>query len=248
MGNEIVKAETSLAGTEQPKSLLQVIAQAVTDPRMDVEKMSKLLDLQERIVADERKTAFYAAMGRLAKVLPEIGKHGNVQIPGREDRKYARLEDIDRAIRPLISAEGLSLSFDTQETPKNIRIICRLAHEGGHSEVKQLDLPLDNSGSKNGAQAVASTVAYGRRILTKMFFNLIEGGEDLDGNSAEKITGEQAKDLQDCMEQLGMMPDTKAHARFLVYMQVGAISDILSRDHKKAVVALKAMPGNAGTK
>lgn len=226
---------------QQPSNLLEVIARAVANPLVDVEKMEKLLAMQERVVADQRKTAYFAAMARIAPLLPEIDKNGRVAFEGKGgnpgmDRRYARLEDIDRAIRPIISAEGLSLSFDTQPGEGGkIRVIGRLAHRDGHSETKQLDLPHDSSGAKNGIQAVGSTVSYGRRMIAKMFFNLMERGEDTDGNDPSTITEEQSRDIQAAVEGAGMNM-----ARFCVYMGVGKVADILAKDYQKALTAIDA--------
>lgn len=225
--NEALEVQRS---DDTPGSLLQVIAHAVSDPRLDVDKLSKLLDVHERIVADQRKTAFMAAMARLTPKLPEIGKHGQ-----SHHGRYARLEDIDRAIRPLIAEEGFSLSFDSGPAEGGkVRVTCRLSHADGHSETKQIDLPLDTSGSKNGAQSVISTVSYGRRALTKMFFNLIEAGEDTDANDLSVITEEQARDMEAKITEVGA--DKK---RFLTYMGVAATKDILAKDWTKALNAIE---------
>lgn len=212
-------------------NLLAVIAQAVADPRMDVEKMSKLLDMHERIMADQRRTAYMAAMARVAIKLPEIGRLGE-----SHHGKYARLEDIDRAIRPIISEAGLSMSFDSAPVDGKIRVTCKLSHSAGYAEEKHIDLPLDTSGSKNGAQSVISTVSYGRRALTKMFFNLVEASEDDDGNGGpEPLTDDQVKDIET------MLVDAKANRKkFLEYMKAGRIEDIRQSDYAMAVNALQA--------
>lgn len=217
--------------TVEPRQadLLSIIAKVATTPNINIEAMERLLAMQERVLADQHRTAFMAAMARLTPKLPEIGKNGT-----SHHGKYARLEDIDRAIRPLISEEGFSLSFDSLPVEGKIRVICKLSHAEGHSETKQIDLPLDNSGSKNGAQAVISTVAYGRRALTKMFFNLMEAGEDTDGNSPDTITAEQARDLE------ALAVEVKADKkRFFEFMGVAGFDFILGRDYQKAVNALE---------
>lgn len=227
--------ETRVATVPQATNLLSVIAQAVADPRCDVAKMEKLLDMHQRIVDEQRKTAFMAAMARVAVKLPEIGKHGT-----SHHGKYARLEDIDKAIRPIISEEGLSLSFDSQPIEGKVRVTCKLSHADGHSETKQIDLPLDNSGSKNGAQSVISTVSYGRRALTKMFFNLVEAGEDTDANTDEPITEEQARDIRT------LLKDTHSNEAKFLELIAGAprIEDISARDFKRVVNALETKRRN----
>ena len=232
--------ETAVVVTEKPGNLLQVIAQAVADPRMDVDKMQRLLDMHERIVADQRRVAFVEALSRLAINMPEIDKNGRVVFEGksgalRMDRKYARLEDIDRALRPLYSKEGFSLSWDTQPGEGGkIRVVGKLSHVAGHFETKQLDLPHDSSGAKNGIQAVGSTVSYGRRMLTKMFFNLIERGEDTDSEKLTQITEEQARDLDT------LLTDKKAdRKRFMEYFEIKSLTDLRAGQWKEALRMLE---------
>lgn len=213
-----------------PTDLLSLIAKVVSDPRVDVEKIERLLAMQERVVADQRHAAFTAAMARVAPQLPEIERLGT-----SHHGKYARDVDIDRVLRPIISKEGLSLSFDSVPAEGKVRVICKLSHAEGYSEVKQIDLPIDNSGSKNGAQAIISTVSYGRRALTKMFFNLMEQGEDTDGNDPTLITDEQAKDIR------VMLQDTKSDEKNFLQLIAGVdkIENIMARDLKRIINALE---------
>lgn len=229
MSQELIKREEQLP--VQASDMLSVILQAVADPRIDADKLTKLLDAQERVSKEQQRVAFAAAMARLTPKLPEIGKHGT-----SHHGKYARLEDIDRAIRPLIAEEGFSLSFDSGPAEGNkVRVTCKLSHAEGHFETKQIDLPLDTSGSKNGAQSAISTVSYGRRILTKMFFNLIEAGEDTDGNDPSLITDEQVKDLET------MLADTKSNVPNFLKLIAGVpeLKDIPARDYQRVWNALE---------
>jgi len=223
--SELIKVD-SKTPVEQPTTILQVIRQACTDPRIDIEKMERLLAMQEKVMAENRRTEYFAAMARLVPLLPEVGKHGQ-----SHHGAYARLEDIDRAIRPVYAQEGFALAFDTsEEGDQAVLITGRLSHKAGHFEEKSIRLPVDKSGSKNGAQAVISTVSYGKRALTKMFFNLIEAGLDDDGNGgSEPISKDQAQDFRAAIDEVqGNMKG------FLKAMKVDSIEDILVRDVKKA--------------
>jgi len=50
---------------EAQASVLDVIDRAARDPSVDVEKLERLLAIQERLLADQRKTAYFAALARL---------------------------------------------------------------------------------------------------------------------------------------------------------------------------------------
>ena len=220
---------------KEPSSMLEVIARAVADPRCDVAKMEKLLDLQERIMDVNRKQVFASAMARLQAKLPQIRKGGRIVVKGQERSRFARHEDLDDAVRPLLAEFGFSFSFDEESAEgNNRRYSAKLAHEDGHSETKHITLPLDVSDYRSGCQSAGSTNAYARRYLTKMHLNIVERDEDTDGNDVEFISEEQARDL------VALADEVKADkARFLAYMGADAFASILVRDLQKAITALE---------
>jgi len=221
----------------EPRELLAVIAEAVADPRIDVQKMERLLEMHSKIVAEQRRVEFHEALARLQAKCPQVNKDGRIIVKGTERSRYARLETIDVVIRPLLAAEDFALSFDThtKDDGKHFLITATLSRHG-HSEVKEMLLPLDASDYRSVVQSTGSTFAYGRRQLTKAHLNIIEKDEDDDGQGGNRpITASQAADLHSLMEEV------KADkGRFLVYMGVGDLTDILSRDYRKAVAALEA--------
>mgnify|MGYP001594284428 CR=1 FL=1 len=227
------KAEEARAET----SLLAVIASAATDPRVDVDKMERLLAMQRTIMAEQRQTAFAAALSRLQAKLPQINKAGKIIVSGLERSRYAKIEDIDRAIRPLLAEEGFALSFDSASPDAKVYTMsCRLSHSEGHSETKVIALPLDASPHRSTVQSVGSTVSYARRLLMQMHLNLVAVAEDDDGQGGSlPITEDQAKDLHSMLTEVHA--DT---ARFLTFMGVDAVKSILARDYKRAISALEA--------
>jgi len=225
-----------------PQNLLAVIAKAVSNPDLDVAKMERLLAMHREIVQEDRRVAFAAAMARLQAKLPQITKEGRIVVKGTERSRYARIEDIDVAIRPLLAGEGFSLSFDTESKDgKSFLISAKLSHDQGHEETKSILLPMDASDYRSNVQSIGSTVSYGKRQLIKLHLNLIERDEDDDGSGgAQPITESQAADLE------AMLTEVKADkGKFLVFMGVGEVKDILARDMKKATNALEVKRRNA---
>lgn len=221
----------------RPSDLLAVIAQAVADPRIDVNKMERLLAMHQTIMVEQREVAFKGALARLQAKLPQINKDGRIVVKGVERSRYARIEDIDVAIRPLLAEEGFALSFDSESSDgKQFKLSAKLSHQAGHSETKWLILPLDVSDFRTNVQSIGSTLSYGKRYLIKMHLNIVEKEEDDDGmGGAKPITKEQALDLQ------ALIDEVKADkVRFLRYMKVDALENILRRDHKAAITALES--------
>ncbi len=241
MSTEIaVQQPGSLTENQKPESLLEVIARAVADPRMDVEKMSRLLDMHERIMADQRKTAFMAAMSRLQSKLPQIRKDGRIVVKGTERSRYARIEDIDVAIRPLLAEEGFAFSFDCKPTddPKLFMFYGELSHREGYSVMKTFPLPMDKSDYRSDVQSMGSSESYAKRRLIKMHLNIVERGEDDGGQGGDKpITENQATDLKAMMTDATIKADTTL---FLKFMGVEKVENILARDLQKAINMLEA--------
>lgn len=228
-----VRQESALEELQPAENLMSVIQRAALDPNFDVTKMERLVGLYERITAEQKKTAFMAAMARLQEKLPQIDKYGQ-----GKNSKFAKLEDIDAVVRPMLAEEGFSLSFDEEShTDKTITFVAWLSHRDGHREPRRLTVPIDAAARNSQGNSVrpaiqdaGSTVSYARRYLIKMHLNIIEKDEDNDGAGPVKvISDEQVKDIEAAIHELKM-----DRGRFLLFMGVGDVCEILERDLKKA--------------
>ncbi|HEV2301510.1 MAG TPA: ERF family protein [Stellaceae bacterium] len=239
---EIARADPASPAAQ----MLSLIAKAASDPAVDVAKMQALLAMQKELIAEEARAAFNAAFARLAARLPRVRKSGEVSYPANKNNPegpqkkafaYARWEDIDAAIRPLLLDEGFSLSFDTAPHPGGGAIVTgALLHAAGHEKCASIGpLPLDTSGGKNNLQGAGSTFSYGKRYTATMLLNLTFEGEDDDGRrgGAEFISAEEVKRLSD------LLIETKSDLdRFLQFMGVAGLPNIEKRDYPRAVNAL----------
>lgn len=193
-------------------ALMTAVARAASDPSVDVEKMERLFAMHERMSARQAEQTYAEAMKAAQAAMPSIFR-------GRENKQtkswYADLEAITKAIVPVYTAHGFSLSFGQSDCPIDnaIRVTCEVSHSGGHSKSFWYDNPIDDAGiagakNKTPTHGRASATSYARRYLTIMIFNLTLSGEDDDGNSAtapyqEPVDAKaadwikQAKQLQD---------------------------------------------------
>jgi hypothetical protein len=214
----------------QPASVLEVIARAAADPAINVEKLERLLALQERYLADQRRTSYFAALARLQAVMPQISKAGSIlDRDGKARNKFARLEDIDVAIRPLCAEEGFSFSFDSKACPGGAEYSCAMQHRDGHEETKTIVLPLDEGAGRNKVQSAGSSISYAKRYLLGMHLHIVTRDEDDDGNGRERITPEQAAELRAAIAETG-----GTEARFLKYCMCDCFEDIRADQLPKA--------------
>lgn len=196
----------------QPSSVLSVIERAATDPNVDIEKMERLLAMHERLVAVDANKAYSVAMAKAQSEMKPIS--ANAENPQTKS-KYASYSKLDSALRPIYSANGFALSFNTEDSNKDdvLRVTCRVSHINGHSEHHKIDMPADGKGAKGGdvmtkTHATGAAATYGMRYLLKMIFNVAIGEDDTDGNGPKNIiTTGQAAYLKKLIEETGA--DTK---------------------------------------
>lgn len=175
---------SELQKIEQPvNAIVSVIERAASDPNVDISKMERLLDLQERILAKNAESAFNSDFAAMQGELPAISEKGEISVNGNVRSKYARFEDINEAVRPVLQKYGFSVQFKVAITEGTIKITGILRHRDGHSETTSLPLPADISGSKNAVQSIGSSVSYGKRYVLSALLNITTSGEDDDGRA-----------------------------------------------------------------
>lgn len=182
------RLDSEVAQRQEPSAtMLSIIARAAADPSVDVNKMERLMAMQERLVARDAELAFNSAMRDVQAKVKYVQK--DAKNPSTNSH-YTRLETLNRAIVPVATDAGFSLSFGTADCPvaDSLRITCTVLHSAGHSRQYQCDVPLDVAGAKGNpnktrTHGYGSSLSYGRRYLTLLIFN-VSTGEDDDGNAA----------------------------------------------------------------
>lgn len=186
---DTMPAAQPLAVVSDSASLMQAVARAASDPSVDVEKMERLWVIYEKMSARQAETEFNAAMSRVQSAMRRIETDARNK---QTNSDYATYGQLDRVLRPLYTAEGLSLSFDTEAAAEgNVGMVCYVSHSAGHTRTYRATVPSDGKGAKGGdvmtkTHAFGSGASYGMRYLLKMIFNVALGvdQEDDDGNVA----------------------------------------------------------------
>ena len=192
--NAVTKTQPAGEVAEYGAGLLEVIARAARDPSVDIDKMERLIAMQERVQTREAVIAFNGALARLQPNLPVISERGGIKDrAGNIQSTYALWEDVNEAIRPLLAQEGFALRFKVSREGDQISVTGILSHRDGHSDETTLTLPTDTSGSKNAVQAVGSSTQYGKRYTAFALLNITSTGEDDDGASATHIIPAQVE-------------------------------------------------------
>jgi hypothetical protein len=124
--------------------------------------------------------AFTAAQAEL----PPIGKRHEATIPtktgGGYSYKYADLNDVLEAVRPVLNKHGLSISQSTVSEEGRIGVVTRIYHTSGHVETfGPLLLPAGGD-----ARSAGSAITYARRYGLCAALGIAPDDDD-DGAAAE---------------------------------------------------------------
>lgn len=182
---EIVPAEIVKSESLTPVELLRI----AVSQGADIEKLTKLMDLQERWEANEARKAYNAAMKKFKENPPIISKNKTVNFEtrnGNANYKHATLDHVCDVITKGLSAVGITHSWKVKQEKDLITVTCTLTHEAGHSESTDLSGVHDNSGSKNAIQAVGSTVTYLQRYTLLAATGMAAKNDDTDGAVSSK--------------------------------------------------------------
>ena len=234
MTEELTKYESKSAA---PSSLIEMAIMKGTD----LDKLEKMLALQERWESNEARKAYHSAMAKFKANPPDIEKDKKVSFgQGKAAYSHASLANVTEQINSALSQYGLSAAWTTDQTDKGVKVTCTITHEFGHSESTSLTAMPDTSGSKNSIQAIGSTISYLERYTILALTGLATRDMDDDGKGteAEYIDEKQLSQITDMINSKGV--DEKS---FLTYMKSESTDKILAKDFSKAITALKKAKG-----
>lgn len=168
-------------------NLLAQIVEAARDPTVDAGKMEAMANLAMKLQDRELQAQFNRDLASAIMEMPRISKRGVITIPAKDGRpervqgKFAKFEDLDRVVSPILARHNLVIRFELgSDQGTTARPI--LMHTNGVTERGDaLRLPPDTSGSKNNAQAVGSSSSYAKRYAMCAALNIVTEDEDDDG-------------------------------------------------------------------
>lgn len=189
MSTAVMKKENNLPVTQvegsqtNPANLLQLAVQQ----NLDIEKLEKLMELQERWEKNQARKDFFAAISQFQYDCPPLKKNKVVDFElrngGRKKYRYAPLGEIAETIKKPMKDNGLSHRWEIGNENGELVCSCIISHVSGHSETTTMRAGKDESGNKNHIQASGSTVTYLQRYSLIAALGLSTADDDDDANS-----------------------------------------------------------------
>jgi hypothetical protein len=175
METEIVRQESM-----NPAQLLTL----AVDKDLDIDKLSKLMELQKVWQADQARKAFFSSLAKFQSEVPEIRKSKAVAF-NEVKYNYAPLSDVVRQIKDTCRECGLSYRWEIADNKEEIKVTCLVTHTDGHTEQTTMTANPDDSGKKNKIQQRGSSIEYLKRYTLIGALGLSTTDSDIDGYTPE---------------------------------------------------------------
>jgi len=224
---------------------MALIKSAIDNPDCQPEKLREMLVFMKDLEAHGAKKEFNTAMHAAQMAMPVVVKDATNSHIGNS---YAKLDTVAKAIKPVYTEHGFSVSFgeDVCERPDWILIIATVRHIGNHVETYKRFAPIDDKGARGGdaktkLHGCQSSMSYMQRNLLCSIFGVTVSDTDDDGNGGgpDFITEAQADEIE---KYLGNLPD-ETRQTVLELCECESIDQMESRWLITVVNKLKASIG-----
>jgi hypothetical protein len=175
------REDEATTGVPAPTNLMQALAIAAADPRMEIAKVEKLWAMHKEMKAAAAKEAFVAAVAAFKANPPTVYKD---KTNSQYGSRYTSIGNLVNTVNAALSPHGLTARWNIAQE-QHITVTCFLTHALGHSESCSLTAPADTSGQKNPLQQIKSTVTY----LKLATFEAVTGVASADGNADDDGNG-----------------------------------------------------------
>lgn len=200
------------------------------------ETLERMLALAEKVEDRRAEKELHDAVARFHAKLGPIAKDKTAEVKTKSGSvwsyDYATLGAIDRAIRPILSEEGLSFGWTSELSDKGdaMLVTCTLQHVGGASRSSSFPSPIERIGRISRAQENAVALTYGRRQSLIQVLGLTTADADLDGSTpdtvaeVEPITEAQVDELSELFGKVQL----EDRNRMLSWAKAATIAEIPS--------------------
>jgi len=219
----------------EPSAMIQLALENGTD----LDKLRGLLDLQRDWQAGEAKKVYTIAMAKFKENPPVVTKD---KLNKQYNSMYTSLNNLVNTVNPKLSEQGLSASWDIDQTGDKIKVTCKLTHKQGHTETATMAALPDGSGSKNGIQQIKSTITYLKAVTFESIIGLAssDSNEDDDGNSSgvDIISKDELSKIMDIVDNNPVdLP------KFKQYFKIDKLQNLPKKSYKEAFEMLNEKYG-----
>lgn len=223
------------------EAFANMLERIVRDPSIDLDRLDRVQAMRKSVLADEAQRSWNEAMSLAQAEFPVIEQRGKIIVKDRatgniiQETSYSLWEDVWEALKGPMTSHGLSLRFQSTESPDKATVIAIVGHRLGHSESSgPVTVLNDKTGSKNDAQARGSALTYAKKYAAGLILNFVsrDGTDDDATRTGEKpkIDEKQLVELNTLVAKSGVRID-----QFLERYGINDIPDLPAEQFKQAV-------------
>lgn len=216
-----------------------------------VNQLEKLVGMYERFADRKARKDFINALAKFQQECPAIEKNRKKTKADNSGSSFgyewADFDQIVDIIRPHLTANGLSITFDgdVSEDGKWHTTTCTLRHVNGASEVSRAKFPITSSAGMSEQQKVASANSYGKRYALASVLGLSVSEPEAPSAKAEReapvVTEEEVTSLKQAMQELKV-----TESGMLTYLQLEGWDGLTRAKLKQAHAALATRRKSGG--
>lgn len=224
--------ESNLTTINQGESQYTKLMELAISSNADLDKLEKLMDLQDRYESKQAKKSFTLALAKFQSICPVIEKTKK-----GHNYMYATLPSIINQIKQPLFDCGLSYRFEQKHQEGGvIAVTCVVSHIDGHSESTLMESMADSTGSKNAIQSIGSASSYLMRYTLISSLGIATADHDDDGLKANDINIvdllELNKLVREQFDSISAIKEAIANEDFAL---AGGYWQDLTREDKKAL-------------
>lgn len=173
----------------------------------DIDKLTKLMELQERHEANIARKAFNVSFSAFKSEAVRVVKNVTVSDGPLKGKKYADLFGVVDAVTPVLSKHNLSHSWRlTKDEPAWMEVTCTIRHSLGHFESVSMGAAPDTGPGRNAIQSRGSAKTYLERYTLLAAVGLAAANDD-DGKAtsasgsrlSDEVVGSSLDDIDACV-------------------------------------------------
>ena len=245
-------ARSPVPAAGDPMAMMLIMERMAKNKEVDTTKLAQIKEFGMSILQDQRRAAFDAAFAEMQVELPTITARGTIEIKAKtssgerdgkvlQSTKYAKWEDINEVIKPIMHAHGFALRFVSGLADDGRVKVTGILSGHGHREESVFILPHDSTGSQNAVQAIGSSTSYGKQYAASALLNLTTRGEDddaasfVDQDDRPRLTENQIVTLMELCDAKGC-----PRATFLKHIDAKSFKDIPAADYAAHVTLINS--------
>lgn len=182
----VVRRERSEIQPIDPSNPSDILRYAI-DSGMTAESLERMMAVRRELVAEKAAKEFSDALAAFQAECPIITKR---KYGAKQAYRYSPLDHIIKEVKPLLQKHGFSYSVTCVIEGDKVKAICRVKHQGGHSEVSEFPCPVDAANPMMTApQRFGGALTFAKRYAFTCAFGILTADEDTDGGVAPKPAG-----------------------------------------------------------